>query len=410
MMLQTIKMSFKALLLNKTRTFLTMLGIIIGITAVIILISAGNGAKSLIINQVEGIGSNLLFVIPGGSGKSQFSAPAQASGATVTSLTSEDVKALQNKDLAPHLQYVSPEVRGQFDVGFGNQDETAAVAGEDENFGIVRQITLSEGEWFTKSEVDGFGQVAILGATIKDDLFGNQDPIGQLIKIKQLSFRVIGVAEPKGLGPGGVDQDSQVTVPVSTAQKIILGINYYSLIQIQVKDASSLPAAEDEVTKVLRSNHHITDPNKDDFTIRNQQDALTLLSTITSALTLFLGAIAGISLVVGGIGIMNIMLVSVTERTREIGLRKAIGAKRKDILQQFLFEAVTLTIIGGIIGVVLGFLGSIAIAKIGNWSPTVPVYGILLAVGVSALFGLGFGIYPANKASKLSPIEALRYE
>ncbi len=410
MIIQTTKMAFKALTLNKSRTFLTMLGIIIGIGAVIILISAGQGAQSLILNQVKGIGSNLLFILPGGSGKSQFSAPAQASGTLVTSLTDQDVKSLRNKDLAADLEFVSPEVRGQFVVSFGNQDEQTAVAGEDENYNVVRNISLTDGSWFTKSEVDGFGQVAELGSKIKNDLFGNQNPIGQIIKIKQLSFRVIGVLAPKGLGPGGVDQDSQVIVPVSTAQKLILGINYYSLIEVRIANENVIPQATDEVTKILRSNHRITDPNKDDFTIRNQQDAVALLGTITSALTLFLGAIAGISLVVGGIGIMNIMLVSVTERTREIGLRKAIGAKRKDILLQFLLEAIVMTVIGGIIGVILGYLGSFAIAKVGNWSPTVPFYGILLAVGFSALFGLGFGIYPANKASKLNPIEALRYE
>lgn len=410
MILQTAKMSFRALLLNKTRTFLTMLGIIIGIGAVIILISAGQGAQSLILDQVKGIGSNLLFIIPGGSGKSQFAAPVQAQGVIVTSLVEQDVRSLENKDLLPDVEFVSPEVRGQYVVSFGNQDQQVAVAGEDENYNIVRNLTVEQGSWFSKSEVDGFGQVAVLGYKIRDDLFGNQDAIGQIIKIKQISFRVIGVLEPKGIGAFGVDQDSQVLVPVSTAQKILLGINHYSLIQVQVKNGVSIELVQEEVAKVLRSNHRITDPNKDDFTIRNPQDAVALLGTITSALTLFLGAIAGISLVVGGIGIMNIMLVSVTERTREIGLRKAIGAKRKDILLQFLFEAVTLTVIGGIIGVILGYVGAVGIAKLGNWSPTVPIYAILLAVGVSALFGLGFGIYPANKASKLSPIEALRYE
>lgn len=410
MITQTFKTSYKALLLNKTRSFLTMLGIIIGIMAVIILISAGTGAQSLIINQIKGVGSNLIFVVPGGSTNSKFAPPAQVQGVVITSLTEQDIKSLQNKELVPDIQYVSPEVRGQFSVSFGSQDQQTQVAGEDENYPKVRSINLSEGDWFGKSAVDGFAQVAILGSKIKDDLFGNQDPIGQVIKIKQLSFRVVGVSEPKGLGPLGVDQDSQVIVPVTTAQKILLGVNHYSLIQIQVADESLIAQAQVEVADVLRSNHHITDPNKDDFTVRNQQDALSLLSTITDALTIFLGAIAGISLVVGGIGIMNIMLVSVTERTREIGLRKAIGARRRDILLQFLFEAIILTTFGGIIGVILGYAGSIGIAHLGNWDPQVPWYAVVLAVGVSALFGLGFGIYPANKASKLNPIEALRYE
>jgi len=221
---------------------------------------------------------------------------------------------------------------------------------------------------------------------------------------------VVGVAAPKGIGAFGVDQDSQVIVPVSTAQKILLGVNHYSNFQIEVSDASLIPQAQDEIAAILRNNHHITDPSKDDFTIRNTQDALSLLGNITSILTIFLAAIAGISLLVGGIGIMNIMLVSVTERTREIGLRKAIGAKRKDILTQFLIEAITLTVLGGVIGIILGYLGAVGVARIGNWTPVVTLNSILLAVGVSALFGLVFGIYPANKASKLSPIEALRYE
>ncbi len=410
MLFQSIKIALRALLLNKTRSFLTMLGIIIGITAVIVLISAGQGAQELIVNQVKGIGSNLLFVIPGGSGKSKFAAPASAQGIIVTSLVEQDVKSLRNPLLAPDISYVSPEARGQFTVSYNHQDEQAAVVGEDENYGIVRNINLTAGSWYSKNDVDGLTQVAILGSKIRDDLFGEEDPIGKVIKIKQVSFRVVGVSEPKGVGAFGVDQDSQIIVPVSTAQKLLLGINHYNLITIQVKDANSVALATDEVEKVLRANHKISDPAKDDFTVRNPQDALSLLTTITGALTIFLGAIAGISLLVGGIGIMNIMLVSVTERTREIGLRKAIGARRKDILLQFLIEAVVLTLIGGVIGIILGYLGSLGVALIGNWTPTVSLGSVLLAFGVCALFGLVFGIYPANKASKLSPIEALRYE
>lgn len=387
-----------------------MLGIIIGITAVIVLISAGQGAQELIVSQVKGIGSNLLFVIPGGSGKSQFSAPASAQGIIVTTLVDQDVKTLRNPLLAPDIEYVSPEVRGQFIVSYGRQDEVDTIAGEDENYGEVRNIGLTAGAWFSKADVDGQVPVAILGSTVKQDLFGEQDPIGQIIKIHQISFRVVGVAESKGVGAFGVDQDSQVIVPVTTAQKILLGINHYNLLTIQVKDGVPIQQASDEVQQLLENNHKITDPNKDDFTIRNPQDALSLLSTITSALTIFLGAIAGISLLVGGIGIMNIMLVSVTERTREIGLRKAIGARRKDILLQFLIEAVVLTLLGGTIGIIFGYLGAIGVSFIGKWHAVVSIGSILLAFGVCALFGLGFGIYPANKASKLSPIEALRYE
>ena len=410
MFYQSIKIALKALLLNKSRTFLTMLGIIIGITAVIVVFSAGHGAQELIINQVEGIGSNLVFVIPGNSGNTKFSPPAAAQGVVITSLGDQDLKNLRNKELAPDVKYVSPEVRGQFTVAFGNQSEQDAVAGEDENYNIVRNLPLSQGDWFTKNDVDGMSQVAVLGSKVKTDLFGAQNPIGQLIKIHEVNFRVVGVTAPKGVGAFGVDQDSQVVVPVSVAQKLLLGINYYSNFQMEIPTAAQIPQAQLEITSILRQDHHITDPTKDDFTVRNSADALSLLGNITSILTIFLAAIAGISLLVGGIGIMNIMLVSVTERTREVGLRKAIGAKRKDILLQFLIEAVTLTVLGGLIGVILGYLGSLGIAAIGNWTPVVTWQSIAIAVGVSAGFGLVFGIYPANKASKLSPIEALRYE
>lgn len=410
MFYQSIKIAFKALLLNKTRSFLTMLGIIIGITAVIVLISAGQGAQELIVNQVKGIGSNLIFIIPGGSGKTKLSAPASAQGVVITSLVDKDIKDMRNPLLAPGVEYVEPEVRGQFTVSYNNEDQVSTIAGVDENYGLVRDIGLDSGGWFIKNGVDSLGQVAVIGSKVKENLFGEQDPIGKIVKIKQISFRVVGVAKPKGLGPGGVDQDNEVYVPVGTAQHLLLGINYFNMISVQVKDEKLVTQVQDELAGILRANHRITDPEKDDFTIRNQQDALSLLTTITGALTIFLGAIAGISLLVGGIGIMNIMLVSVTERTREIGLRKAIGARRKDILTQFLIEAVVLTVLGGIIGIVLGFLGSLGVAAIGNWAPVISISSIALAVGVCALFGLVFGIYPANKASKLSPIEALRYE
>ncbi len=410
MFIQSVKIALNALLLNKTRSFLTMLGIVIGITAVIILSSAGAGAQSLILGAVKGIGSNLIFVVPGGTGNNKFAPPASSQGAVITTLVDADVRSLRNKALAPDLAYVSPEARGQFTVARGSDNELALVSGEDENYFTVRDITLSEGDWFTKNDVDGLTQVAILGSKIKDNLFGEEDPINKIIKIHEISFRVIGVMAPKGIGPFGVDQDSQVIVPVSTAQKILLGINYYNLIQIEAVSADAIPAAEDEITAILMNNHRINDPAKNDFTVRNTGDALNLLTTITGTLTLFLAAVAGISLLVGGIGIMNIMLVAVTERTREIGLRKAIGAKRKDILLQFIIEALVLTILGGLFGIVFGIIGSYIIAQFGGWSSAVSINSIILAFGVSALFGIVFGIYPANKASKLDPIDALRYE
>ncbi len=258
--------------------------------------------------------------------------------------------------------------------------------------------------------MNGLSQVAIIGSELATDLFGEQNPIGKLVQIHQVNFQVIGVLAPKGIGTFGVNQDEEAIVPVTTAQQLLLGINYYTLIEVQVDSAGQIPAATTEIESVLEKNHKISDPTKDDFTITNPANAVAILGTITGVLTTFLAAIAGISLLVGGIGIMNIMLVSVTERTREIGLRKAIGAKRSDILMQFLVEAVFLTLIGGAIGVFLGWLGALVLAKVGNWTPIVSLGSVGLAFGVSAMFGLVFGIYPANKASKLSPIEALRYE
>jgi putative ABC transport system permease protein len=410
MFFQTIKIAWRALLLNKTRSLLTMLGIIIGITAVIIVISAGAGAQELIVNQVKSIGSNLLFITPGGSSKSSFQAPASAQGIVITTLSSQDVQSLENPLLAPDVQYASPEVRGQYQVSYGQTSELTPVLGVDQNYGTIADLPIANGAWFSGANVNGLSQVAILGSQLATDLFGEQDPVGKLVQIHQVNFQVVGVMAPKGVGTFGVNQDEEVLVPVSTAQQLLLGINYYTLIEVQVVSAGQIPAATTEIESVLEKNHKVTDPSKDDFTITNPANAVAILGTITGVLTTFLAAIAGISLLVGGIGIMNIMLVSVTERTREIGLRKAIGAKRSDILLQFLVEAVFLTVLGGAIGVFLGWLGALVLAKIGNWTPIVSLSSIGLAFGVSAFFGLVFGIYPANKASKLSPIEALRYE
>jgi putative ABC transport system permease protein len=411
MFFQTIKIAVRALLLNKTRSLLTMLGIIIGITAVIVVISAGAGAQELIVNQVKGIGSNLLFVTPGGSGKkSALSAPASSQGIVVTSLTSQDARSLENPLLAPDIQYVSPQVRGQYQISYGQTSELTPVLGDDQNYGTIADLPLASGAWFSSADVNGLSQVAVIGSQLATDLFGEQDPIGKLIQIHKVNFSVVGVLAPKGVGTFGVNQDEEAIVPVSTEQQLLLGINYYNLIDVQVTDTAHIPQATAEIEQVLEKNHKISDPNKDDFTITNPANAVALLGTITGVLTTFLAAIAGISLLVGGIGIMNIMLVSVTERTREIGLRKAIGAKRSDILLQFLVEAIFLTVAGGAIGIFLGWLGSIVLARVGGWTAVVSLSSIGLAFGVSALFGLVFGIYPANKASKLSPIEALRYE
>ena len=408
--LQSIKIASKALLLNKTRSFLTMLGVTIGIGAVIMLISAGAGAQSLIVSKVEGTGSNNIYVVAGGSGKSKFAAPASSRGAVIKTLVDQDVQDIQNPNLAPSVLYATPIASGSFTVGYGSDSETATIEGANQDLPKISNYTVANGAWFSIGDVNGASQVTVLGATLATDLFGEQDPIGKIVKINNISFRVVGVDSAQGGGAFGSNPDSTAFIPVSTATHILLGINYYSIIEVELKNSSLVSEGTAEVTQILEHNHHITDPNQDDFTITNPQEVLSLLSEITTALALFLEAIAGISLVVGGIGIMNIMLVSVTERTREIGLRKALGATRGNILLQFLIEAVMITIAGGVLGLIIGYLGAALIAHFGGWAAIVSPGSIALAVGVSAAFGVVFGLYPANKASKLSPIEALRYE
>jgi putative ABC transport system permease protein len=407
---QSIKIAAKALWLNKTRSFLTMLGVTIGIGAVIMLISAGAGAQSLIVSKVEGTGSNNIYIVAGGSGKSKFAAPASQRGAVIKTLVDQDVQDIQNPNLAPSVLYATPIATGSYTVGYGSDSETATVQGSNQDLPIISNYVVSNGAWFTEGDVNGSSQVVVLGSTLATDLFGEQDPVGKVIKINNISFRVVGVDASQGGGAFGSTPDTSAFIPVSTATHILLGVNYYSVIEVELKDSSLVAQGTAEVTQILEHNHHITDPNQDDFTITNPQEILSLLSEVTTALALFLEAIAGISLLVGGIGIMNIMLVSVTERTREIGLRKALGATRGNILLQFLIEAVMITIAGGILGLIIGYLGAALIAHFGGWAAIVSFGSISLAVGVSAAFGVVFGLYPANKASKLSPIEALRYE
>lgn len=398
---------------SKTRSFLTMLGIVIGIASVILLMSIGSSAQNLILDLVKGTGSNLIFVIPGGDGGSRTSAPASSLGVVIKTLTPTDIDSL-NREAS--LEASSPEVRGQAKASTDINDKTVTFEGVSDNFFSIRNLPPAQGYPFSKADVDSYNRVAVIGSKIATDLFGARSPVGKTFKLKNINFRVVGVLGDEGVGPGGVDQDSSVYVPVTVAQKIMLGINYYNMITIQAKDAYNIDFAKDRVINILRQNHKITDPAKDDFIIRTQADALTLLGNITTILTLFLTAIASISLVVGGIGIMNIMLVSVVERTKEIGLRKAIGASNRDILEQFLIESVLLTFIGGIIGILIGatLTGLVYVAvryfTTVNWGFSLPVSSILLAVSVSTITGVIFGIYPARQAAIKNPIDSLRYE
>ncbi len=409
----SIQTAIRGLKHAKLRSFLTMLGIVIGIGSVILLMSIGSSAQQLILNQVKSVGSNLIFAIPGSTQSSRFSAPAAAQGIVIKTLVPQDLAAL-GRD--PSIAKVAAEVRGQGGVVFENNDTMVTFEGVTASFFAVRNFEMAKGSPFTEADAQSFNHVAVIGSQLAKTLFGAQDPIGKTIHLKNVSFNVIGVLVPKGTGPGGVDQDNLVVIPMSVAQKQLLGINYFNFISIQANDAYTIDFVKSRVTQILREDHNITQSSKDDFTILTQADLLSILGTITSVLQIFLTSVAAISLIVGGIGIMNIMYVAVVERTREIGLRKAVGATDRDIMEQFLIEAVILTFVGGIIGIVGGafftaliYFGVTYFASIG-WVFSLPLTAVVLAVGVSSVTGVVFGIYPAYRASKLSPTEALRYE
>lgn len=397
----------------RLRSFLTMLGIVIGIASVIILMSIGDSAQKLIISQVQSLGSNLVFVLPGASKGSKYAAPASVQGVIIKTMNQNDYNALKRE---PIVKSVAPQVNGQARVVYGNNDTSASFQGVPESFFEIRDMKAEKGFLFTKTDVDSLNRVVVIGSELAKTLFDEKDPIGKSIRLKNVSFRVVGVLEKLGVGPLGVDQDNIILIPISIAQKQLLGIDYYHLMTIQADDRFNNEFVISRISSVLRRNHRITDPNKDDFIVRSQEDAISLLGDITSIMAVFLTSIACISLIVGGIGIMNIMLVSVTERTREIGLRKAVGASNKDVMQQFLIEAVFLTFVGGLIGITIGAIIITAIYFIlsdvlpTGWAFSLPLNAVLIAVFVSTLTGLVFGIYPARQASQKSPIDALRYE
>ncbi|OGY99578.1 MAG: hypothetical protein A2945_02950 [Candidatus Liptonbacteria bacterium RIFCSPLOWO2_01_FULL_52_25] len=397
----------------KLRSFLTMLGIVIGIGSVILLMSIGASAEQLIIDQVKSVGSNLIFIVPGATRGGRFSSPASVQGIIIKTLGERDLDALERE---PSISRATAEVRGQAKAVYENNDETVTYQGVTASFFAVRNFNVEKGFPFTDSDVQSFNHVTVIGSALAERLFGTQNPLGKIIRLKDISFRVIGILEEKGTGPFGVDQDSLMIIPMSVAQKQLLGIDYFNAVSVEANNTYTMNFVKARVMDILRRNHGVMDPLKDDFTIQTQEDILSLLGDITSILQVFLTAIASISLVVGGIGIMNIMYVTVVERTHEIGLRKAVGATNRDILEQFLVESVVLTFIGGIVGIVGGifftgliYFGVTYFADIA-WVFVVPPSAIVLATLVSGITGIVFGIYPAYRASRLNPTEALRYE
>jgi putative ABC transport system permease protein len=393
--------TYGSLSANKARSMLTMLGIVIGIASVIAMVSIGNGAKASIQSSIEGLGSNLLTILPG----------VVQPGRGIVSSGRGSAQTLKNNDIdvlkaIDGVAAISPEDARRFQIVATGNNTNTTVTGGTADYANVHNLSIAEGSFISDANVRSIGRQAVLGATVATDLFADQDPLGKTIRINKINFIVIGVLNAKG-GAGFSGPDDMIFVPLSTMQKILSGDDYLSMIAVSVADKNNMSAVKDMATEALLDKHHVDEA---DFSIISQEDILGTLSTVIDTFTLFLAAIASISLLVGGIGIMNMMLTTVTERTKEIGLRKAIGAKRSDINLQFLAEAVVLTFIGGFVGIVLGWLICFAVTSTGIVKTQVSVSSVLLAFFVSAGIGIIFGYYPARRAGMLNPIDALRYE
>jgi putative ABC transport system permease protein len=400
----TLRMAFRALGRNKMRTALTMLGVIIGVAAVICTVSIGEGATQRIQNAIENMGANMVWIEAGGV---NLNGVRTGNGQTKT-LTLEDVKAIQ--DQIPLVSHVTPNIDGRAQVVFGNQNWNTSMRGISPDYLFVRKWAVERGTFFGQEEVDRADNVCVFGLTVANLLFLNDDPIGQTVRVNNQPCKVIGVLEPKGQSATGQDQDDMILMPYSTVQKKIKGINWLDDIWASATTPAVIPEAEREIADLLRERHHIRSGQLDDFNIRHPVEIANAMADSARMMEILLASIASIALFVGGIGIMNIMLVSVTERTREIGVRMAVGATEKAVQMQFLSEAVVMSLMGGAIGLVFGMLGSVLIARILQWPTAVPLSAILIAFVFSACVGIFFGYYPAWKAASLDPIEALRYE
>ena len=407
----SLKTAIAGLKTNRSRSALTILGIVIGITAIMLVMSLGQGAQNLILGEIQGIGAKTIAIAPG----QQPTGLSSALATFADSLKNRDLTLLQNKANVPYAAKIMPLVFGSEIAAYGNNTYRPTIYGATDFFAQIYDIYPEQGRLFTEDEVKSYADVAVIGSKVKDKLFGNDEALNQKIKIKGRNFRVVGILGKKGQS-AFVNFDDAAIVPYTTAQQYIFGIKYFNRMIVEADSEANIDKTVQDIKITLRNSHNITEAAKDDFFVETQAQAMAMVSAITSVLTYFLAAVAAISLIVGGVGIMNIMLVSVTERTREIGLRKSLGATYRDILTQFLMEAVTLTATGGIIGIALGslwsFIISLVLTKVLglNWEFTFPLMAAALGVGVAAVIGLVFGLYPARQAAKKSPMEALRYE
>ncbi len=397
-------MALTSLYANKMRSLLTMLGIIIGVGAVIALVSVGMGVRSNVTNSIASLGSNMLIVSPGSSNRGGV----RGAAGSMQTLKYDDAKAI--KDKIKNIDFVSPSVSSSYQVVYGNNNWKTSVQGVTPEFMSIRALTIGYGSFVSTDDMNKRNRVAVIGTTVASNLFAKENPVGKNIRINNQPYKVIGLLESKGQSSVGQDQDDVIYVPLTTAQERMLGITYVQSINIQVTNQEKMDQVQAEVETLLRSRHHILAGKDDDFNVRNLTSLMETVNQSTAMLTLLLGAIAGISLIVGGIGIMNIMMVSVTERTREIGIRKALGATFMNIMTQFLIESMVIGIIGGIIGIGMGCIASKVIAQLGSFTTVITITPIVVSFMFAVGIGLFFGIYPARKAAKLDPIEALRYE
>jgi putative ABC transport system permease protein len=400
----TINIAFRALRRNKMRSVLTALGIIIGVAAVIAMVGIGNGAKAQVEAQIASLGENVILIFSGSTTSSGIRTGWGGAG----TLKIEDAEAIRRE--VPGVIAVSEEVVSTTQVAAGNQNWFTRIYGESADYFDIRQWPLADGAPFTDQDVRSSNKICVIGRTTATQVFGNEDPVGQILRVKNVPFTVSGVLSPKGLSTQGVDQDDIVIMPYTSAMKRVSGGTTLRNINVQIGQAGEVAAAQQQIIALLRQRHNIRAGRDDDFTVRNQQEIADAATATTAVMTVLLGSIAGVSLVVGGIGIMNIMLVSVTERTREIGTRMAVGAHGSDILTQFLIEAVTLSSVGGVIGIIFGIGASQILSSYAHWPTLISISSIAIAFLFSGAVGIFFGFYPARKAAALDPIEALRYE